>query len=81
MGKKTAQPETTEADQTATAIPKDAGLPTDEVTKLMEEIAQLRATGGRDMTLLCDGCKERLGRAHAGDERERNARYPEASQE
>lgn len=78
MGKKTAQPETT---VTTTAEDEAQALPDAEVTKLLEEIAQLRSTQDRDMRLCCDGCRERVGRAHAGDERERNARYPETSQE
>jgi len=39
--------------------------------------ARLEAQRTRDMGLLCDGCKARLQRAHAEDERNRNAVYPE----
>jgi hypothetical protein len=51
------------------------------IKELATKVADLEATYGRDLRLCCDGCRERVGRAHAGDERERNARYPEASQE
>jgi hypothetical protein len=84
MGKKTAQPETTEApteqpEQTVAGPSVIEAAQAEAIKDLATKVADLEATYGRDLRLCCDGCRERVGRAHAGDERERNARYPEGA--
>ncbi len=79
MSKKHTQPETKPAEgQGITDAATDViAAPTPDPLENDLHTARLEATLARDITLLCDGCKDRLQRAHAGDERERNAKYPE----
>lgn len=81
MGKKTAQPETTEArtEQTVAGPSVIEAAQAEAIKDLATKVADLEAAYGRDLRLCCDGCRERVGRAHAGDERERNATYPEGA--
>lgn len=68
MAKRTAQPENTDT------VTEDETKPAEPASDVIDPAA---ATLARDMTLLCDNCKGRLERAHAEDERNRNAVYPE----
>jgi hypothetical protein len=66
----------TEQPEAETKLGEGQGI-TDAAADVILQPNPFEATRTRDMGLLCDNCKARLQRAHAEDERNRNAVYPE----